>query len=84
MVSSIPFGHSFSPQDVSKTVVCATKLGLAVNARSGGYSYASFGIGGQDGHVIVDVSKLKDIKLDTGSGNAVIQAGTRVGEVATC
>lgn len=54
-----------------------------MNARSGGHSYAAYGLGGQDGHVIVDLSQLKSIDLDTSSGNVASQTGNRLGDLAT-
>ncbi|CAE6400780.1 unnamed protein product [Rhizoctonia solani] len=70
-----------SPQDVQKYVKCASSAGVAVVARSGGHSYAAYGVGGQDGSLVVDLSKLKSFSID-GSGVAKIQTGHRLGEIA--
>ena len=53
-----------------------------VNARSGGHSYAGYGLGGADGHVIVDLSNLKHINVDVSTGVAVVGAGSRLGDIA--
>ncbi|KDQ15092.1 hypothetical protein BOTBODRAFT_32073 [Botryobasidium botryosum FD-172 SS1] len=68
---------------VSQTVACASSQGLSVNARSGGHSYAAYGLGGENGHLIVDLSKLKSISLDASSGNVASQTGNLLGELAT-
>lgn len=54
-----------------------------MNARSGGHSYAAYGLGGADGHLIVDLSNIKDIHVDNSTGVAVVGAGNRLGDVAT-
>ncbi|KDN51783.1 hypothetical protein RSAG8_00331, partial [Rhizoctonia solani AG-8 WAC10335] len=63
-----------SPQDVQKYVKCAASAGVAVVARSGGHSYAAYGVGGQDGALVVDLSKMKSFSIDS-SGAAKIQSG---------
>ncbi|CAE6495684.1 unnamed protein product [Rhizoctonia solani] len=69
------------PQDVQKYVKCAAAYGVAVVGRSGGHSYASYGVGGQNGSLVVDLSKLKAVSFD-GRGNANIQTGNRLGDIA--
>ncbi|KAG8691326.1 hypothetical protein FRC11_004971 [Ceratobasidium sp. 423] len=70
-----------SPQDVQKYVKCAASVGVAAVGRSGGHSYAAYGVGGQDGALVVDLSKMKSFSIDD-SGVAKIQTGHRLGEVA--
>ncbi|KEP49468.1 reticuline oxidase [Rhizoctonia solani 123E] len=70
-----------SPQDVQKYVKCAASASVPVVARSGGHSYAAYGVGGQDGSLVVDLSKMKSFSIDS-SGSAKIQTGNRLGEVA--
>ncbi|KAG8832583.1 hypothetical protein FRC17_001094 [Serendipita sp. 399] len=70
-----------SVQDVSKLVTCAASLNLPVVSRSGGHSYAGYGLGGADGALVADLSSLKQITLD--GDNAVVQTGNRLGEVAS-
>ncbi|CAE6432299.1 unnamed protein product [Rhizoctonia solani] len=70
-----------SPQDVQKYVKCAASASVPVVARSGGHSYAAYGVGGQDGSLVVDLSKMKSFSIDN-SGSAKIQTGNRLGEVA--
>lgn len=54
----------------------------AVNARSGGHSYAAYGLGGADGHMVVDLSNLNDVSVDIATGVATIGAGSRLGDIA--
>jgi FAD/FMN-containing dehydrogenase len=68
-------------QDVATIVTCAASLSVPVVARSGGHSYAAYGLGGVNGTLVVDLSALKNISLS--NGNAVVQTGNRLGEVAT-
>ncbi|KAG8691327.1 hypothetical protein FRC11_004972 [Ceratobasidium sp. 423] len=69
------------PQDVQKYVRCAAIYGVAVVGRSGGHSYASYGVGGQDGSLVIDLSKLKSISFD-GQENVKVQTGNRLGDIA--
>ena len=53
-----------------------------VNARSGGHSYAGYGLGGVNGHLVIDLLKIKDIVVDQETGTAVVGAGNRLGDIA--
>lgn len=70
-------------QNVQDVVVCGVIAGLKVSARSGGHSYASFGLGGEDGHMIVDLSKFDSIEVDHATNIATVGAGARLGNVAS-
>ncbi|EPS97931.1 hypothetical protein FOMPIDRAFT_55287 [Fomitopsis schrenkii] len=78
----IAVAYPNSTEEVAEVVKAGAFLGLPVNARSGGHSYAGYGLGGADGHVIVDLSNFKDIKVDNSTGIAVVGAGNRVGDIA--
>ncbi|KAG8905377.1 hypothetical protein FRB99_009046 [Tulasnella sp. 403] len=71
-----------TPQDVQNVVNCASGNGVPVVARSGGHSYAAFGLGGQDGALVVDMSKMKALSVDPSTGFAVSQTGLLLGELA--
>lgn len=60
---------------------CAAAAGVPVSARGGGHSYASFGLGGSDGALVIDLAKFKTISVDS-SGKAAIGAGMRLGDIA--
>ncbi|CAE6520834.1 unnamed protein product [Rhizoctonia solani] len=82
-LSYLPAAIAFpsKSQDVQKYVKCAAAYGVAVVGRSGGHSYASYGVGGQDGSLVIDLSKLKSISFD-GQGNVKVQTGNRLGDIA--
>ena len=66
--------------DVSAAVQCAQSSQLKVQARSGGHSYASFSLGGQDGSMVIDLEKFQNITVN---GNiATVGAGVRLGNLA--
>jgi len=53
-----------------------------VTARSGGHSYAAYGLGGQDGNLVVDLRRLNEITLN--EDNTVVSGtGNRLGDLAT-
>ncbi|KAG8914521.1 hypothetical protein FRC00_012801 [Tulasnella sp. 408] len=68
--------------EVSLVVKCAAAAKAPVVARSGGHSYAAYGLGGQDGALVVDLSSMKSISVDQSSGLAVSQTGNRLGDLA--
>ncbi|KAH7341046.1 hypothetical protein B0J17DRAFT_653852 [Rhizoctonia solani] len=82
-ISYLPTAIVFpnTAQDVQKYVKCGAASGVAVVGRSGGHSYASYGVGGKDGALVIDLSKMKALSLDA-SGSAKIQTGNRLGEIA--
>ncbi len=67
---------------VQDAVACARTLGLKANAKCGGHSYASFGLGGEDGHLVVEMSRMNNVVLDNTTGIATAQGGTRLGHFA--
>jgi FAD/FMN-containing dehydrogenase len=68
---------------VQAAVVCASKVGVKVNPRSGGHSYASHSIGGEDGHLVIDMKYFRDTKVDPSHNYiATIGTGARLGNVA--
>lgn len=67
---------------VSDSVKVAVEEKLPVSPRSGGHSFAAFGVGGSDGALVVDLSRLKTISTDHSTGQAVIGTGNRLGDVA--
>jgi len=68
---------------IQDAVACAAKLGVKANAKCGGHSYASFGLGGEDGHLTIEMDRMNTVKLDTASGIASVEGGSRLGHVAT-
>jgi len=67
---------------VQAAVVCGASLGITVSPKSGGHSYASHGLGGEDGHLMVDMKYFNTVSLDNSTGIATIGPGARLGNVA--
>ncbi|KAK3334062.1 hypothetical protein B0T19DRAFT_483984 [Cercophora scortea] len=68
---------------VQAAVSCAAKAGVKVNPKSGGHSYASFGLGGENGHLVIELDRMSKVTLDSTTNIATIQAGARLGHVFT-
>ncbi|KAG0641266.1 hypothetical protein HOY80DRAFT_1039526 [Tuber brumale] len=68
---------------VSSAVTCAKKFNTKVAARSGGHSYAAFGLGGADGNLMIDMKKFRNLSVEPGTNVATVGAGLRLGDVAT-
>ncbi|KAK7419738.1 hypothetical protein QQX98_003110 [Neonectria punicea] len=71
-----------SVSQISAAVACGAKHGVKVSAKSGGHSYTSFGFGGEDGHLIIELDRMYGVSLAK-DGTAKIQPGARLGHVAT-
>ncbi|KAI0121832.1 putative glucooligosaccharide oxidase [Daldinia grandis] len=68
-------------QDVSGFIKCAVANNVKVQPKSGGHSYANFGVGGQDGELVIDLVNLQDFSMDTNTWQASIGGGTRLSDV---
>ena len=68
-------------QDVQAAVKCGASTQTPVVARSGGHSYAAYGLGGQDGSLVIDLSALKSITFANDNQQATVQTGNRLGDV---
>ena len=71
-----------SVSQVQAAVGCASKHGVKVNPKSGGHSYAGHSLGGEDGHLVVDLRYFKNITLDTTTNIATVGPGARLGNLA--
>ena len=69
-------------QHIQDAVACAAKLGIKANAKCGGHSYASFGLGGEDGHLTIELDRMNKVTVDNATGIATIEGGSRLGHVA--
>jgi FAD/FMN-containing dehydrogenase len=68
---------------IQDSVECGRRLGVKVSAKSGGHSYASFGFGGENGHLVVELDQMHSITYDAAKNIATVQPGARLGHVAT-
>ncbi|KAJ7173671.1 glucooligosaccharide oxidase [Mycena filopes] len=69
-------------QQVSAVIQAGTAQNMAVVARSGGHSYIANGLGGSNGSLVVDLSKLKGISVRSSNNTALIETGNRLGDIA--
>lgn len=67
---------------VQDSVACARQLGIKTNAKCGGHSYAAFGLGGEDGHLTIQMDRMDRVVLDNTTGIATVEGGARLGHVA--
>ncbi|KAK6978117.1 Reticuline oxidase [Favolaschia claudopus] len=68
-------------QDVAGIVQCAAASSVKVQPRSGGHSYGNYGIGGEDGAVVVDLANFQQFSMDNTTWKATIGAGTLLADV---
>ncbi|KAI0378538.1 putative glucooligosaccharide oxidase [Hypomontagnella monticulosa] len=69
-------------EQIKSAVACGSKLGYKVTAKCGGHSYASLGLGGEDGHLVIELDRMNSVKLDTETNIATVESGTRLGHLA--
>ncbi|GKT64233.1 FAD binding domain-containing protein [Colletotrichum tofieldiae] len=68
-------------EDVAGFVKCAADNDVKVQAKSGGHSYANFGLGGTDGALVIDLVNFQSFSMDTDTWQATIGAGHRLHDV---
>ncbi|KAF4968656.1 hypothetical protein FZEAL_10353 [Fusarium zealandicum] len=66
---------------IQAAVRCGNKNGVRISAKGGGHSYASFGYGGEDGHLVIVLDAMDKVTLNKHM-SCNIQAGARLGHVA--
>ncbi len=69
-------------EQIQNAVVCGAQSGYKVTPKSGGHSYASYGLGGEDGHLVIQLDRMFAVKLDTKTNIATVEPGTRLGHLA--
>lgn len=74
--------HAQTTQHVQDAVACGVQAGLKVSARCGSHSYASLGLGGENDHLVVDLTTLNSITVDRNTHVATVGAGARLGHLA--
>ncbi|KAI9162868.1 6-hydroxy-D-nicotine oxidase 3 [Paramyrothecium foliicola] len=78
----LAFVSPITVAQISSAVSCGTKHGVSVSAKSGGHSYVSSGFGGTDGHIVINLDRMYAVTV-AADGTAKVQAGARLGHVAT-
>ncbi|XWS20776.1 hypothetical protein CRYUN_Cryun31cG0131600 [Craigia yunnanensis] len=68
---------------VQAAVICSKELGIHLRVRSGGHDYEglSYVSTFESPFIIVDLSRLRSIKVDIEDNSAWVQAGATIGEV---
>lgn len=74
--------YAKTARQVQDVVSVAVTAGLKLSARCGGHSYASLGHGGEDDHLVVDLTQMSSVVVDPTTHIATIGAGARLGHVA--
>ncbi|KAI0196722.1 hypothetical protein EV127DRAFT_86320 [Xylaria flabelliformis] len=69
-------------EQIQSAVVCGAKSGYKVTPKCGGHSYGSYGLGGEDGHLVLQLDRMFAVKLDTKTNIATAEPGTRLGHLA--
>ncbi|GAM43172.1 hypothetical protein TCE0_047r17763 [Talaromyces pinophilus] len=72
-----------SADQVAAIVKCAVDADAKVQAKSGGHSYANYGLGGDDGAIVVDLRHFQQFSYDPTTQYATIGAGTLLGDIDT-
>ncbi|KIJ37494.1 Glucooligosaccharide oxidase, partial [Sphaerobolus stellatus SS14] len=68
-----------SVAQISETVHCAYINGGTVSAKSGGHSYAAYGLSAD---IVIEMAGLNNITVDNADQTALVQTGNRLGNVA--
>ncbi|KAI2637566.1 hypothetical protein GGS21DRAFT_489347 [Xylaria nigripes] len=80
-VAPIAVTRPDTAEDVSGFVKCATANNVKVQPKSGGHSFANYGLGGVDGALVVDLRNMQDFAMDTNTWQATIGGGTKLADV---
>ena len=67
---------------VQAAVDCGNKNNATISPKSGGHSYASHGLGGENGHFMIDMKMFNSVSVDS-SGIASVGPGGRLGNIAS-
>ncbi|PHH89500.1 hypothetical protein CDD83_5965 [Cordyceps sp. RAO-2017] len=73
------------PQSVAQiqaAVSCGVRNRARITAKGGGHSFGSFGLGGEDGHLVIGFEHMRRVVVKD-DNTATIQAGARLLDVAT-
>ncbi|CAG8721817.1 3320_t:CDS:2 [Gigaspora margarita] len=73
--------YAIDDKDVQKAVKCAVKLGRDIVPRSGGHSYEKYGLGGRNNVIVLDLTFVNGITINSETETAKIGAGNRLGNV---
>lgn len=69
-------------EQIQVAVNCGINNRVRVTAKGGGHSFGSYGLGGEDGHLVIELQQLNKVTLFE-NGTARIQPGARLGHVSS-
>ncbi|EFR04249.1 glucooligosaccharide oxidase [Nannizzia gypsea CBS 118893] len=72
------------PQTIDQTqaaVLCGINHQLRISAKGGGHSSGSYGLGGENGHLVIDFEQMDQVTLHD-NHTAIIEPGARLGHVS--
>lgn len=75
--------HPSTTDDIAKALSCAEQYSLKVAALNGGHSYGAYGLGGNDGALVINMEKFTETTYDEVTETLTYGGGSRVGPVAT-
>lgn len=75
--------YANTARQIQDVVSVGVTAGLKVSARCGGHSYASLGHGGENDHLVVDLTHMNSVVVDPTTHIATVGAGARLGHVAS-
>ncbi|KAI4666879.1 uncharacterized protein J4E88_010447 [Alternaria novae-zelandiae] len=80
----VPAAISFpkTQEQVSEVVKCANAAGVAVQARSGGHSYANYALGGFNGSLVVDMKNMASFSYNEGDHTVTFGPGNLLGNIS--
>jgi len=67
---------------IQDAIQCGVENGVKVTPKCGGHSYANYGFGGEDGHLMLELDRMNKVELDEETGIATVEGGSRLGHVA--
>ncbi|KAM3457070.1 hypothetical protein NHJ6243_007943 [Beauveria neobassiana] len=67
--------------EVARAIQCAASKNVQVQAKSGGHSYANFGLGGGDGGLMIDLGNFNHFSMDNNTWEATFGSGFLLGEL---
>ncbi|XP_062192097.1 berberine bridge enzyme-like D-2 [Phragmites australis] len=72
-----------SKRDLQRAILCARSSSLAIRVRSGGHSYGglSYTTENHVPFVVIDLTNLNRVQVDSGSGTAWAESGATLGEL---
>ncbi|KAI1075349.1 Glucooligosaccharide oxidase [Whalleya microplaca] len=80
-VTPIAVTRPETAEDVASFVKCAVANNVKVQPKSGGHSYANYGLGGVDGELSIDLVNFQNFSMDSNTWHATIGGGTKLSDV---